>query len=32
MKIWNLVDGEVLVCTQETDNPHDYHLGLSKTI
>ena len=23
MKIWNPVDGEVLVCTQETDNPHD---------
>ena len=23
MKIWNLVDGEVLVCTWETDNPHD---------
>ena len=23
MKIWNPVDGAVLVCTQETDNPHD---------
>ena len=23
MKIWNPVDGEVLACTQETDNPHD---------
>ena len=23
MKIWNPVDGEVLVCTRETDNPHD---------
>ena len=23
MKIWNPVDGEVLVCTQETDNHHD---------
>ena len=23
MKIWNPVDGEVLVCTQEIDNPHD---------
>ena len=23
MKIWDPVDGEVLVCTQETDNPHD---------
>ena len=23
MKIWNTVDGAVLVCTQETDNPHD---------
>ena len=23
MKIWNPVDGEVLVCTLETDNPHD---------
>ena len=23
MKIWNPVDGAVLVCTRETDNPHD---------
>ena len=23
MKIWNPVDGEVLVCTQETNNLHD---------
>ena len=23
MKIWNPVDGEVLVFTRETDNPHD---------
>ena len=23
MKIWNPVDGEVLVCTRETDNPQD---------
>ena len=23
MKIWNPNDGEVLVCTRETDNPHD---------
>ena len=23
MKIWNPADGEVLVCTRETDNPHD---------
>ena len=23
MKIWNPVDGEVFVCTRETDNPHD---------
>ena len=23
MKIWNPVDGEVLVCTRETDSPHD---------
>ena len=23
MKIWNPIDGEVLVCTRETDNPHD---------
>ena len=23
IKIWNPVDGEVLVCTRETDNPHD---------
>ena len=23
MKIWNPVDGAVLVCMQETDNPHD---------
>ena len=23
MKIWNPVDGVVLVCTRETDNPHD---------
>ena len=23
MKIWNPVDGEVLVCMRETDNPHD---------
>ena len=23
MKIWNPVDGEVLVCTRQTDNPHD---------
>ena len=23
MKIWNPVDGAVLVCTGETDNPHD---------
>ena len=23
MKIWNLVDGAVLVCKRETDNPHD---------
>ena len=23
MKIWNSVDGEVLDCTRETDNPHD---------
>ena len=23
MKIWNPVDGEVLVCTRETDKPHD---------
>ena len=23
MKIWNPVDGEVLVCTRENDNPHD---------
>ena len=23
MKIWNPVDGEILVCTRETDNPHD---------
>ena len=23
MKIWNPVDGEVLVCTRETDNPRD---------
>ena len=23
MKIWNPVDGTVLVCTRETDNPHD---------
>ena len=23
MKIWNPVDGAVLVCTQVTDNPHD---------
>ena len=23
MKIWNPVDGEVLVCTRETDDPHD---------
>ena len=22
-KIWNPVDGAVLVCTRETDNPHD---------
>ena len=22
MKIWNPVDGELLVCTRETDNPH----------
>ena len=23
MKIWNPVDREVLICTRETDNPHD---------
>ena len=23
MEIWDPVDGEVLVCTRETDNPHD---------
>ena len=23
MKIWNPVDGAVLLCTRETDNPHD---------
>ena len=23
MKIWNPVDGEVLVCMRETDNPYD---------
>ena len=23
MKIWNPVDGAVLVCTRETDDPHD---------
>ena len=23
MKIWNPVDGEVLACMRETDNPHD---------
>ena len=23
MKIWNPVDGAVLACTRETDNPHD---------
>ena len=23
MKTWNPVDGEVLACTRETDNPHD---------
>ena len=23
MKIWNPVDGAVMVCTRETDNPHD---------
>ena len=42
MKIWNPVDGAVLVCTRETDNPHDNYaasiirnsivpLALSKT-
>ena len=23
MNIWNPVDGEILVCTREIDNPHD---------
>ena len=23
MEIWDPVDGDVLVCTRETDNPHD---------
>ena len=26
MKIWNPVDGAVLVCTRETDNPHDNYI------
>ena len=28
MKIWNPVDGKVLVCTQETNNPHDNYAVL----
>ena len=27
MKIWNPVDGEVLVCTRETDNPDNNYAG-----